>query len=233
MQGWIKVYRDMIHWGWYKDLIVKSVFLHLLLSANHSEQMWQGYIIKRGQLITSTYHLAENLGLSREQIRRALKKLERTKEITVKTTHKNSIITIEKYDLFQGDEVISNPEATQYQPSNNPEATTNKNEKKVKKEKNENKLLVIEKFRKPSIDEIREYILEKNYNVDPEYFYNYYEANGWRVGKNKMKSWKACLVTWNKKGEQENKIYKPKYNNYEQRIYHDLDSLYANVTKEF
>jgi hypothetical protein len=32
--------------------------------------------------------------------------------------------------------------------------------------------------------------------VDPEYFYHYYQSNGWRVGKNPMRDWKAAVRTW-------------------------------------
>ena len=230
MQGWIKLHRQLVEWEWYHDTNVKVLFIHLLLLANHSEQRWKGYIIKRGQLITSTYHLAESLGMGREQIRRALKKLEKTKEISVKTTQKNTLITIENYDKFQVDDVENNPVTTQRQPNDNLKATTNKNEKNKKNEKNERNIVIGNK--KPSIEEIRKYIEEKNYNVDAEYFYNYYEANGWMVGKNKMKSWKACLVTWNKKSKENNKTYKPSYTNYEQRKYNNLDSLYCNFVKE-
>lgn len=58
-------------------------------------------------------------------------------------------------------------------------------------------------FKKPSISEIHSYILEKNFNVNAETFFNFYESNGWKVGKNKMKSWKASLATWNSKNKNE------------------------------
>ena len=230
MQGWIKLHRQLIEWEWYQDTNVKVLFIHLLLLANHSEQRWKGHIIKRGQLITSTYHLAESLGLGRDQIRRALKKLEKTNEISVKSTHYNTLITIENYDRFQVDDENINPPSTQCQPTTNPEPTLNKNDKNVKNEKNDENI-VIEK-NKPTIEEIRQYIEEKNYNIDAEFFYNYYEANGWKVGKNKMKSWKATLGTWNRKSEMERKKNKPSYLNYEQRTYHDLDKFYTNIDKE-
>ncbi len=53
-------------------------------------------------------------------------------------------------------------------------------------------------FVKPSIEEIKAYCLERKNSVDPERFWNYYESNGWRVGKNAMKSWKAAVHTWEK-----------------------------------
>lgn len=53
-------------------------------------------------------------------------------------------------------------------------------------------------FVKPTVEEIREYIDSRHTNVDPELFWNYYESNGWKVGKNPMKDWKACIRTWEK-----------------------------------
>ena len=54
------------------------------------------------------------------------------------------------------------------------------------------------RFQKPTIEQIENEIMEKQLNVDAERFYYYYESNGWKVGKNKMKDWKACLRTWNR-----------------------------------
>ena len=55
------------------------------------------------------------------------------------------------------------------------------------------------RFKKPSIEEIRSYCLEKSSRVDPEQFFNFYESNGWMVGKNHMKDWKAAVRTWEKR----------------------------------
>jgi len=55
------------------------------------------------------------------------------------------------------------------------------------------------RFIKPSFDEITDYCNERNNNVSAEKFYNYYESNGWKVGKNAMKDWKACVRTWEKR----------------------------------
>ena len=52
------------------------------------------------------------------------------------------------------------------------------------------------RFQKPSLDEVIEYCKERGNSVDAERFVNYYEANGWRVGKNAMKDWKAAVRTW-------------------------------------
>ena len=54
------------------------------------------------------------------------------------------------------------------------------------------------RFQKPTIEEIRQYCLEKGYNVDAEQFFNFYESKGWVVGKSPMKNWRAAVSTWNK-----------------------------------
>ena len=52
------------------------------------------------------------------------------------------------------------------------------------------------RFEKPTLSQITQYCLERNNNVNAEQFYDYYESNGWKVGKNDMKDWKACVRTW-------------------------------------
>ena len=51
-------------------------------------------------------------------------------------------------------------------------------------------------FIKPTIEDIEDYINEKGYRVDAHKFYDYYESNGWKVGKNPMKDWKAAIRNW-------------------------------------
>lgn len=52
------------------------------------------------------------------------------------------------------------------------------------------------RFQKPTLEEVKEYCSERNNNVDAERWYDYYSANGWKVGKNTMKDWKASVRTW-------------------------------------
>ena len=54
------------------------------------------------------------------------------------------------------------------------------------------------RFKKPTIEEVKEYCLERGNNINPEIFIDFYESNGWKVGKNSMKDWKASLRTWEK-----------------------------------
>lgn len=61
------------------------------------------------------------------------------------------------------------------------------------------------KFQKPTLKEVQEYCKERNNNVDSEQFINFYESKNWMIGKNKMKDWKACIRTWEKRNKKEEK----------------------------
>lgn len=58
-------------------------------------------------------------------------------------------------------------------------------------------------FKKPTIEELQEHIISKDYSVDAEEFFSFYESNGWKVGKNPMKSWQSALTTWQKRNNKE------------------------------
>ena len=54
-------------------------------------------------------------------------------------------------------------------------------------------------FKPPTLEEVIEFFKEKKTWIDPEAFYYHYESNGWMRGKAKIKKWKACLITWEKR----------------------------------
>ena len=56
----------------------------------------------------------------------------------------------------------------------------------------------VKRFVKPKVVDIAEYCLERKNYIDAQKFYDYYSSNGWRVGKNAMKDWKAAVRTWEK-----------------------------------
>ena len=60
----------------------------------------------------------------------------------------------------------------------------------------ENNIKEKKKFSKPSLEELQSYISEKHLNVDAQHFIDYYESNGWKVGRNPMKDWKATCRRW-------------------------------------
>lgn len=60
-------------------------------------------------------------------------------------------------------------------------------------------------FVKPTVEEIAAYCKEKNYNINAQQFFNYYESNGWKIGRNAMKSWQAAVQNWNIRDKTNNK----------------------------
>ena len=60
--------------------------------------------------------------------------------------------------------------------------------------------------KKPSIEEIKQYCLQRNNGIDAEQFFDFYESKNWYVGKNKMKNWQAAVRTWEKRKTKTSKI---------------------------
>lgn len=65
-------------------------------------------------------------------------------------------------------------------------------------------------FIPPTVDEVRAYCQAHGYQVNPEYFVDYYTANGWMAGKNKMKDWQSAVRNWNRREEEKQSPSKPK-----------------------
>ena len=59
----------------------------------------------------------------------------------------------------------------------------------------------LKRFTAPSLEDVKAYCEERKNNVDAERFINYYTANGWKVGKNPMKDWRAAVRTWERNTE--------------------------------
>ena len=260
--GYIKLYRKLISWGWYKNHVVKDLFIHCLCRANFQDQPFEGMIIKRGQFVTSIKNLAEELGFTEQQIRTAIKKLSSTNEITSKSTNKFTVITVINWGKYQdglqdvtngfdeqtvnrnkksqkstnkitnkitnkkepeslensgtadGDEKILTNKITSTltneQQTNNKQITNKqqqyKNIKNDKNEKNDKNIIFIgdkspkktTSFSPPTVDDVKAYCTERKNGIDAEHFVDYYTANGWYVGKTKMKDWKAAVRTWEK-----------------------------------
>lgn len=66
------------------------------------------------------------------------------------------------------------------------------------------------KFVKPSLEEVKMYCIERGNNIDPEHWYDYYESNGWKVGKNPMKDWKATVRNWERQNNQHTQTHTQK-----------------------
>lgn len=185
MEGWISLHRKLLEWEWYSESGTLHLFLHLLLKANHRDKCWRGIVIKRGQYLTSIDSLSKELPLSPQQIRTRLERLKSTSEITIKTSSKNTIITVTKYENYQDDNKQDNKRITNKQQTDNKRITTTNNVNNVN---NDNKIDICalkEKF--------------KNIDVDLEFekFTDYCRSKGKRY-KNKT----AAFRNWCRNAEQ-------------------------------
>jgi len=141
MDGYVKLYRKMVGWGWYKDPNTKSLFLHLLLMAQYEPTVVGEVFLGKGECLVSMRGLAEQTGLTMQSLRTSIRRLKSTHEITQTSTHKYSVITINNWAYYQSkeDEATqrTTQESTYNQHSSNTVPTLYKKDKKEKKEKKE------------------------------------------------------------------------------------------------
>ena len=65
--------------------------------------------------------------------------------------------------------------------------------------------LYMKKTSIPTLDQVQNYVAEKKFNIDVEYLYNFYEANGWRQKSGlPIKNWKAAVNNWNRNEQKYN-----------------------------
>ena len=238
-QGWIKIHRKILDWEWYTDYPVFKLFIHLLITANHSPKTWRGQMINRGETLCSLPNLAAQTGLSKQQVRTALKKLESTHEITKKATHKYIVIALTNYEVYQDSKIAeqhtnntqvtrnqhtNNTQVTRNQHTNNTQVTPNKNEKNKKNEKNEKKCYtdgelqkIVELFNSicislPNIQmtDSRRRALQNSKIKDWEQLFVKVEASDFLSGR--VKDWKASF-DWIIKPNNAVKILEGNYDN--------------------
>ena len=213
MKGYIKIHRKFRDWEWYSEPVVKDVFLHLLITASWEDSRYKGHEIKAGQTIITVSGLASELGVSTRQVRTAIEKLESTGEITRKTTNRFTVVTVENWSLYQADydddgKQMTNKRQTDDKQMTNKRQTDDKRTlykeyKKTRIQENNNSACArvshgdgVSKFTKPTLQEVKAYCIERKNDVDPERFIDFYESNGWMVGKNRMKDWRAAVRNW-------------------------------------
>lgn len=205
LNGYIKLFRKLIRWGWYQDSVVKSLFLHCLLIASFRDFNWMDQRLNAGQFVTSYKRLAEDLGFSVQQIRTALKKLESTGEITSTSTNKFTVITIVNWENYQSDEDTPNTQGnkpiTNEQQTNNKQITNEQQHRKnIKKNKKIKKRENTRTRETPSEEVIIEFCNDINV---PEFigrkFFDYYQRLGWMTnrGTDVSDCWQDKLIQWN------------------------------------
>lgn len=138
--GYVKLYRSLNSWEWKNNPNMVALFIHFLLNANYQESKWRNLVIKEGQFVSSVSKLAIATGLTQRQIRTCLRNLQTTGELTIKTTNKYSLFTLNHWELYQGSSAIRDNQNVTLDAVT---MTTNKEVKKKRSNKENNNYVII------------------------------------------------------------------------------------------
>lgn len=205
--SFVKLDRKLLTWGWKDRPNMVALWIEILLQANYYENEWHGKVYEVGSFPTSVAKLSASTGLTTQQVRTCLNNLKSTNEITITTTSQGTKISVNKWAEYQCCEEEPNKpnnKRTNKQSTNDQQTINNTIRNKEIKERKE-------VYIRPTLDEVKAYCKERNNGVDADRWFNYYSANGWKVGKNPMKDWKAAVRTWEQKKPEEEKTSTERY----------------------
>lgn len=199
-QGWFSVYRSLLNSPlWLSEKFTRGqAWVDLVGLANHTDGFIRVRDVKvplpRGHLGWSQVKLAERWGWSRSKVRSFLAELENDLQIEQQNNSVTTIISIINYNIYQKTEQQGDSKKT----SAGQQTDTNNKENKNKTENNGN-----ERFVPPASIEVFEFFSELGSNQgEPQKFIDYYSSNGWKVGKNPMRDWKATARNWTRRSNQ-------------------------------
>ena len=194
----------------------------------------QGTMIdaKRGSIYTSIHELADRWHVSRKWVRHFVEMLIADGMITeLQRDHRGYHLKVNNYAKYQdnpnhrGTTEGTTKETTEGTTEVTTEGTTeatfflNSEEGKEYKEgiEGEKDQKKARRFTPPTLDELRAYIFMQDLKMDAQRFLDYYEANGWKVGKNPMKDWRAAARSWAARDRDEPKKSAKRFDNFEGR----------------
>ncbi len=119
-KGYIKLDRKLLNWGWFRNGDMLKLWIYLLLTAKHQDVVEDGMEIKRGQVRFGRKQASKDLQISEQSIRTCINRLKSTNEITTESTNKCTLITIIKYDEYQGSGRKSTTKSTNKSTCNQP-----------------------------------------------------------------------------------------------------------------
>lgn len=102
--GYIRLYRSLSTWEWYRDDACLRLLIHLLMRVNWKPARWRGINIEPGSTVTSMEQLADSLGWTRSKLRRTMDKLKSSGDVTTKAANKWTAITLVNWAKYQRDD---------------------------------------------------------------------------------------------------------------------------------
>lgn len=212
MAGFIVIDRKIKDWQFWQNATACALWFHILVNANWKDGYYHCVHIPRGAFATSMRHLAEELDISEKTVRKWLKRFEEEGQISLEPGKHFTVIKVLNYSAFQDISMVGGSQQSSQQGSQQglvEGSIEGSNEGLDNRTILTNRTTITNKpknsrthMKRPSIEEVQEYITMNNYAVNAEGFIDYYESNGWKVGRNPMKDWKACVRTWHKKEEE-------------------------------
>lgn len=122
--GQILLHRKIFEWGWYQDINTCRLFIHMCLKANWKDGKFKDISVPRGSFVSSIEKLSEETSLTVREIRTAISHLKSTGEVTVQTTSKYSVFTVQNYNLYQTLDIQKDEQETNGRLSNDFLTTT-------------------------------------------------------------------------------------------------------------
>ena len=152
----------------------------------------------------SLQYLCEFTGASRSTVIRSLSELQEQGFIEKREVYENGVkfnrykSVVEMCVLFDTPGAKMTPPPCQNDTTPRVKMTPHNIDKDIIENKEKRK-----RFTPPTVDEVREYCLERNNGIDPEAFTAFYASKGWKVGNSQMKDWKQAIITWEKREQRE------------------------------
>jgi len=138
-EGWVKIYRKLLDNPIMQEPELLQLFIYLILRANHADKpfFWNSETItvKRGSVITGRFEIAKTLKQNPNTIYKRMQKLEKLGFCNIKTNSKNSLVTLLKYDYYQGGLFNENVNRNNTVTTREQQSNTNKNDKNEKNKK--------------------------------------------------------------------------------------------------
>ena len=206
--GFIKISRSIDDWEHSDSLAMIGFWVRLLLLANWDSSKKN---VKRGELVITMPILAAICNVSEKTVRRNLKKLVESGEIKISTNHRKTRIQIINYEKYQtgkfyreNNEPGKNDRTNDRTADQTNDRTADQTHPYIKKDIKNLRNEEVEEgktgFTPPTPTQVKEYADSIGFNLDPEYFIDYYSECGW-IKKNgqPITDWKATIRNWQRK----------------------------------
>lgn len=153
--------------------------------------------LQAGEFVTGRNAIVKALKINRGKVERILRIFENEQQIVQVTTPNGRLISVKNWNNYQIDVQVNVQEVCNDCATSVQQVCTTKESKEGKKERSI-------RVARPTIEDVRAYCEERQNGIDAQRFIDYYESNGWKVGRSTMKDWKAAVRNWERREKPKN-----------------------------